>query len=258
MRILIFLLIFISTLFELDAQSLFWNTSTNDKGQQGYRRTLMTRQYDDTQPDFSAFKLSQNSFFTGAGTSYSFDFGDRDTFNNAFDNRFAVTGDLILNLIPSIEALGSVINIPFRGNIQGFLFGQDLDATYQLGVYPFMQLPETNASVDWILHIGFEGRINPVEEGFEESRRDIRIFGGIESAIYIKDNSKPLVIGLSPVYEKIMGAGGGSFGFEGNLVFEITDGIALAGRAYLAASGSEYRESGGQIGIALTGPSKGN
>ena len=258
MRIFFFLLIMICSLSISFGQSLFWNTSTNDKSQQNYRRALTLNQYADETPEFDAFRLSPSSFYTGGGTNYTFDFGDADTFNTAFNNRFAITGDLIMNIIPSFNAFGSVVNVPFRGNIQGFLFGGDVDATYQLGVYPFMQLPETNAGVDWILHLGFEGKVNPAEEGFEGSRRDIRVFLGIESAIYIKENSKPVVIGVSPIYEKVMGFDGSSFGFEGTFIFEIMDGIALATRGYLAASGKEYRESGLQVGINLTGPSKGN
>ena len=250
------ILLFLAFYVDCSAQSLFWNTSTNDKSHQAYRRALGQQFYsDDAQPEFDAFRLSPNSFFTGAGTVYDFDFGN--TTNVAFSNRFSVTGDLIMNIIPSFSFLGTIVNVPFRGNIQGFLFGQDIDATYQLGIYPFFQLPETNASTDWIVHLGFEGKINPVEEGFDASRRDTRIFAGVESVIYIRDNSKPVVIGVNSIYEKVVQFDGSSFGAEASIIFELMDGIAIASRGYWGWSGKQYRGSGFQIGIALTGPSKG-
>lgn len=240
-------------------RSTYWNTSTNDKAHQSYQRSLNS--YAEEDIPFSPFRLSQSSFYTGAGTNYEFNFDGSDTSSTAFDSRFSISGDIILNLLPPINVGKTAINLPFRGNIQGFLFGQDPDATYELGLYPFLQIPETKSSVDWIVHAGFEGKINPTQEGFEASRRDLRIFAGIEAAIFVKDrgnpDGKPIVIGITPVWEKVSLFPKASFGAEATLLFELSDGFAFVGRGYLARSGKEYRDSGLQVGIALSGAKKG-
>jgi len=242
-----------STVF---SQSLYWATTTNDKEVYTERMANGLTAYEDiTDDQVKTFSLNPLSYYVGGGATFQLNDSP------SFEDRFSVNADLILNLIPPIPVGKSFLNIATRGNIQGFIFGQNPDVGLEAGLYPFLQLAEKRTGYDIILHGGIEGQIMPRAEGFSESDRSYRCFIGLEASFYIKENSKPIVLGVSPLFERnvnlieMEGVNSDNWGVEGNLIFQVVDGFGILVRAYGSFDGD--RPSGIQTGIVLIGANKG-
>jgi len=251
---LLILLLFSALL--ADAQSMFWATSTNNQDTYSARRSLGFNSYEDiTDDQVQTFSLNPLSYYVGGGATFQLNDSP------SFEDRFSVNADLILNPFRPIAIGKSFLNIATRGNIQGFIFGQSPDVGLEAGIYPFLQVAEKRVGYDLIVHGGFEGRILPRTEGFSESDRSYRVFLGLETSIYISENSKPIVLGATPVFERNInlieteGANSDNWGIEGNLIFQVVEGFGLLVRAYGSFDGD--RPSGVQTGIVLIGANKG-
>lgn len=259
MKILTTILLLCMALSHIYCQSLYWRTTTNDNAEHAQRQIMRSTQYDIENDQVQTFALHPLSYYVGGGATF------RVGENESFDNQFSVEADLNFNLIRPIKIGRINLNIPFRGALGGLIANQDLNTEFQLGIYPFFQIPESKANYDLIVHGGYEGRIQPNENGFEDSRRLTRVYAGPEVNWYIGDNVKPVVLGVVGIftneYRYLDNDGnflepGNSFGSELTGIYEIVNGFGLLCRGYLGFSGP--RKSSLQFGVVLIGANKGS
>ena len=256
LNLLIILLTLLAT--ASTGQSLYWSTSTNDKALVSERQAMRLTSYEDRSANQEQiFTLSPLSYFVGGGAMFNVNESE------AFDGQFSVNADLVLNVLPTIKISNIEVNLPFRGNLSALIAQPNLNTEYQLGIYPFFQVPENRTGYDLIVHAGYEGKLNPDQEGFEESQRMTRLYLGAEASIYISENSKPVVIGVAPVWTNDFPVANledqdperNSLGIEATAIFQVVDGFGLLARWYGPFSGP--RQQGFQTGIVLIGANKG-
>ena len=253
-QLLVLMLAFIG---QVNAQSLYWPTTCNDNEVVVSRQALGLSNYEDiTDDQVETFSLSPLSYYAGGGMTYQFGA------SNSFDEQFAVTADLVFNILPSINLLGTKLNIPFRGSLQALLGQPTGDTDFQLGVYPFLQWPEKRPGYDLIIHGAYEGKVNPESE-FSMSDRLTRVFLGAEASIYTNQNSRPVVVGAVAAYTNEFFTVGdlgemtndNSFGVEGTVIFQVVEGFGILARGYYGFDGP--RPDGVQTGVILIGANKG-
>ena len=247
MRFFYLCLLAILALCQLEAQSLYWQTTTYDQGSYNQRQLQTLGDYQNDVATPKGFTLAPMSYYTGGGTLFEV------SESAAFDETFSISGDLVFNVLPSFSFSGWTINLPFRGSLETLI--SELNATGELGIYPFTQVPENNPSYDLVIHGGYEGAINPDSTGFENSRRLTRLFFGVEASIYISGNQRPWVVGLTPIWTNAVRLEN-SFGLELTNIFQVAEGFGFLARGYLGLSGP--RVSGLQTGVVLIGARKGS
>ena len=245
-------------------QGLFWQLTTNDKPtyqvrERQHRNILDYQNSDSSSDNFTGFSLHKGSYYAGAGTTFIFN----ETSDSSFLDQFTVNANLTANFIQPVTLGSLTINFPFAGNIQALIFNNDPSTTIEAGLYPFGQIKESNPGYDATIHALFEGRMEPVKEGFTESTRSYNFGLGMDFAFYIKENTKPFALGFAFLYQRQTRMDAvdailkeNAFGLEGTAIYQIAPGFGVTFQGYLDISG--FRESGFRTGIALIGGNKGN